>query len=201
MVVMKTWRPTNAAHIIAPPIRQMRNSLGPLETVRTMFAAAKAKDIEAENSIDTASTGACFCLTAIAVSAATAPMVARGIPRKSRSPKMYTLPIVYCHRDRTAPHGAALPNHRTYGSRIRRFGWSGQTNVPWRLSSRALGNAIAVTVRCPFGRYAHETLSLTCHSHLPSLLGLAPFRPSMVAIRLGLSVAPPLGLECLTSLA
>ncbi len=105
------------------------------------------------------------------------------------------------HRDRTAPHRAALPNHRTYGSRIRRFGWSGQTNVPWRLPGRAVGNAIAVIARCPYGLCVLETMSLTCHYHLPSRLGLAPFRPSMVAIRLGLSVSPPFGLECLTSLA
>ena len=45
-----------------------------------------------------------------------------------------------------------------------------------------------------YGRNRHETMHLTHRSHLPSLLGLAPFRPSMVAIRLGLSVSPPFGL-------
>ena len=68
--------------------------------------------------------------------------------------------------------GRPPPHHRMYGSRIRRFGWSGQTNVPWRLLGRALVCVIAVAAISPYGRSLHETAHPTRRSHLPSPFGV-----------------------------
>jgi hypothetical protein len=40
--------------------------------------------------------------------------------------------------DRETPCGVPLPDHRTYGSRIRRLGWSSRGGVPKHLPNRVL---------------------------------------------------------------
>jgi hypothetical protein len=79
------------------------------------------------------------------------------------------------YRDREEPHSSPLPHHRTYGSRIRRFGWSKQTQIK-QLVCLALGNATLPA----FQQLLHNTSKNTLfdsHDHLPKPFGWAPFGP------------------------
>jgi hypothetical protein len=112
------------------------------------------------------------------------------------------------HRDREKPHGSPLPHHRAYGSRTRRFG---------RLSQPATLQTVACQPErlfSPCQRRLHPSQGtlrpVDSPDALPSFLSqrlLLSFNPlagnrsglRAPALRLGLSVAPPFGLECLTS--
>jgi hypothetical protein len=76
------------------------------------------------------------------------------------------------HRDRTAPCRAALPHHRTYGSRIRRFGWSGQTKRPVAFAQSGFRVHYRRNGHRPSGQDRPEIAHPTHHSHLPSPFGV-----------------------------
>jgi hypothetical protein len=99
---------------------------------------------------------------------------ARTICRHRVKREVCRIPVA--DRDRDTHRWAPLPHHRTYGSRIRRFGWSQQTQIKlwarWALENETLP---------AFQHLLHGTGKNTLfdsHNHLPRPFGWGPFGPS-----------------------
>jgi len=114
--------------------------------------------------------------------------------------------------DREKPCGSLLPHHRTNASPIRRFGRLSQT---WKsaLADSQFQPERALSSNQPRFHPSHQARARWTRrmpyrgsrtSHCPSLsIPLQGNRSGLrcSTLRLDLSVAPPFGLECLTSLA
>jgi hypothetical protein len=81
------------------------------------------------------------------------------------------------YRDRDAHRWAPFPHHRTYGSRIRRFGWSQQIQIKlwvrWALENETLP---------AFQHLLHSTgknALFNSHNNLPRPFSWGPFGPSL----------------------
>jgi hypothetical protein len=103
-------------------------------------------------------------------------------------PEVAALPSTVTDRDRGAPHDAAPPTPP--GIRVAYLGGSIGLSLSMQPGFRVLSSPRPVR---PFGRNPF----LRCQSYSP----LPIVRAFVRRFRLDLSVAPPFGLECLTSLA